>query len=192
MNRAANCTLQAGSLANPARRRILAGLGLVVATTLLLRVALEMRARAPRRDGIARIGQSLPHLPVARRNGQLLDLSAEGAGRKRVIVFFSPACRVCREELPHLEPFPVDLQLLMVDVGDSDSAEALKTPAGADAALYCDRGEAFRRSFPMLGVPLILFVDEQGVLRDGLAGPAGREALQHKLQSFAAAPEEIR
>ena len=107
-------------------------------------------------------------------------------------MFFSPACRICSKELRYLEPFPTGLRLSMVDVGGDGPAEAPKTPAGTDAALYRDRGRAFRRSFPMLGVPLILFVDERGVLRDGVAGPAGRESLQHKLQSFAAVPEDER
>jgi hypothetical protein len=171
------------------RHRILAGLALVIATSLLLRLALEIRTNAPRRDTVARIGQKLPHLPVVGRNGQDLDLSAEDAGRRRVIVFFSTACPVCRKELPYLEPFPASLRLSMVDVGGNGSAEAPKMPAGADAALYRDQGSAFRRSFPMLGVPVILFVDERGVLQDGVAGPACREVLQHKIQSLAGAPE---
>ena len=185
MIRAAKCPIRAASPALPARRRVLAGLGLVMATTFLFRLALEIRAKAYQHEGIARIGQQLPHLPVADRDGQLFDLSAEGVGRRRVIVFFSPGCRVCREELPYLEPFPTGLQLMMVDVGGDRSVDASERTARADAALYYDRANAFRRAFPMLGVPLVLFVDEQSILRDGVAGPAGRESLQHKLRQFA-------
>lgn len=133
-------------------------------------------------DSLARLGRPLPSLRVD-ASGTAADLKDLVAGRKSVIVFYSPTCRVCRETLPALQPFPATLQLIMVSESSAEAdPEALRFPG---AGLYFDRWGALKRSFAVAALPTILFVDERGVLRYGMVGSYRREWVQGKLREFA-------
>ena len=131
---------------------------------------------------LARLDQPLPSL-VVDASGVKVDLKKFAEGVRCIIVFYSPSCRICREVLPALRPFPPALRLIMVnEAPDQEGSEISGFP---NAALFHDRWRALSRSFAAAALPTILFVDEDGILRDGLAGSHGREFVQQKLKEFA-------
>jgi hypothetical protein len=131
---------------------------------------------------IARLGEPLPSLTVD-ASGISADLRRLSAGRKTIIVFYSPTCRICKETLPALQPFPATLQLIMVSESSAGGdPEALRFPG---AATYFDRWGILKHSFAIAALPTILFVDERGILRDGMVGFYPRERVQRKLIEFA-------
>jgi hypothetical protein len=106
-------------------------------------------------------------------------------GRRSVIVFYSDSCHSCQEVLPELLPFPRSLRLIMIDEAEGEAQDRTHT-AGLETALHLrDPNRVLLRSFPMSAMPTILFVDEQGILRDALVGARARGRLQQKLIEFA-------
>lgn len=131
---------------------------------------------------IVRLGQPLPRLPVD-NSGAECDLRQIIAGCKSVVVFYSPACRTCEEELPALQPFPEALRLVMVSESNAQGQRnSLLFPG---AVSFYDRWGILTRSFAIAALPTILFVDERGILREGLVGTHPRELVQTKLREFA-------
>jgi len=171
-------------------RRIVAGLCLSAIAGLFLFFGLGIYHDPTARGGVAKIGRPLPPLPVSDETGRVVDLVGLHTGSKTVIVFFSPACRTCQHELSRLEPFPSGLQLAMVNLGGTGSMDLFDRLAKAGALLFQDSEHVHRRLFTMLGIPLVLFVDEDGILRDGLPGGAVGTLLQERLQRFAGSRRE--
>ena len=166
------------------RTRVLAATLLLVVVAAALGVSLSLRAHTSRRNSAVRIGSILAALPVVDGSGRLVDAASAGSGRKRIIVFYSPSCDVCHDELPKLQPFPAGVGLTMINVSGECFEEA--NPGGLQYdAMFCDRDGVFERSFSMPVLPTILFVDEQGNLVAALAGSHQRELVQHKLSEFA-------
>jgi hypothetical protein len=54
-----------------------------------------------------------------------------------------------------------------------------------DAAILHDRWNALSRAFTTIALPIFLFVDGNGILRDGLVGRHDRFFVQQKLKEFA-------
>ncbi len=133
-------------------------------------------------DSIARLGRPLPSL-VVDAGGSAIDLKTLVGGRRSVIMFYSPACRVCRETLPALQPFPASLQLILVSEAQPSAEPDASHIEGA--ACFFDRWEVLRRFFAIAALPTILFIDEKGILRDGMVGSYERDRVRRKLQAFA-------
>ncbi len=167
------------------RRRLAAALCLLAGISVgaLLRTWVRTGPADP--HTLARIGRPLPPL-IVDGSGAAVDLRKIIAGRRGVIVFYSASCRICREELPSLKPFPDELRLIMVSEtrtpGDRMGSEF------PDALLFYDRWNVLYRAFALAAVPTIIFIDEDGILRGGLVGSHRREVLQKKLKEFASRP----
>ena len=144
-----------------------------------------VRGHAPTRSSIARLGRQLPALPVVDASGTEVDIGKVALGSKSIIAFYSASCHVCQAVLPELHPFPPSLRLLLVD---EEAGNSIESPHGLGigrALVFQDRNNVLARSFPMSGVPTILFVDERGVLRGGLVGQHARGLVQRRLREFA-------
>ena len=167
------------------RRRLVSGLCLLIGMTLAGTARFHgARVRTASPDGVARLQQRLPHLPVVDYAGRPVDLALAARGRKSVIVFFSDSCHSCQEVLPELLPFPRSLRLIMVNEAPG-KAQFHPHTAGLEEALQLrDPNRVLVRSFPMSGMPTILFVDEGGVLREALVGTRARGRLRQKLTEF--------
>lgn len=162
------------------RRRLLAGITLLLSASALTGLGLEIRSYFTRPDELARTGRTLPPLPVLDPLGSVVDAAQVAQGRKRVIVFYSPSCRVCQRELPELRPFPPTLNLVMI----SERPEREAAITGREASFY-DRDGVLSRSFPLAGLPTILLVDRKGVLRAAFTGAQTRKRIQRNLKNFA-------
>jgi hypothetical protein len=162
-------------------RRFIAALGLAAAI-IAAGYFLWIRLQSASPQSQVRINRPLPPLVVASA-GAAVDLRTFAAGARRVIVFYSPSCHICKEVLPALQPFPSNLQLIMVrESSDPNDLDVSGFPA---AALFHDRWHVLSRAFTAVALPTFLFVDGSGVLRDGLVGRHERLFIQRKLKEFA-------
>jgi len=168
------------------KRRVISGLcllaGLAVAGYTRL---FWVRTHFPSPGSVARLNRELPSLPVVDASGRIVDISKATLGGKSIVVFYSASCHACELVLPELQPFPPTLRLLLVNEGAGLSSSSRYKTGFEKALHFCDRNGVRSRSFPMSGLPTILFVDERGVLRDGLVGKHSREIVQRKLKAFA-------
>jgi hypothetical protein len=168
----------------PLRRRVKAALFLLVGGGIFLGIKSWTPFGPGDSKTLARIGHPLPPLRV-QLSGTAVDLRDITSGRRSVIVFYSPSCQTCRAELPSLRPFPESLLLVMVSESGSAEREGLDF---GDALLCYDRWGVLTRSFAAAALPTIAFVDENGILRDGLLGSHKPGLLQRKLKEFADRP----
>lgn len=166
------------------KRRILSGVCLSAAILLAGYARVNwVRTHASSPALIARLGSALPPLPVTDASGRLVDVGKLSVGSRTVIAFYSASCHICQAVLPELRPLPAPLRLILVN---EETGKPFHAPEGFETALqFRDSNHVLSRSFPMSGVPTILFVDERGILRDGLVGEHARGLLQRKLKEFA-------
>jgi hypothetical protein len=162
-------------------RRFLTASGLAAAIAVA-GTFLWIRSQSADPHSQVRRNQPLPPLMVA-SSGTAVDLRTFAAGARRVIVFYSPSCRRCQELLPSLRPFPSSLRLIMVNV--SSDLNDPDISGLRPAALFHDRWHVLSRAFTAVSLPVLLFVDGGGVLRDGLVGRHERFFIQKKLKEFA-------
>jgi hypothetical protein len=163
-------------------RRIRAALCLAAGIAGLI-VFIQFFARSANLRSVVRLDQPIPSLMVE-DSGVPKDLKKHIKGKRCVLVFYSPSCRICRDVVPYLHPIPKDLRLILINES-SNQEQALTTQfPGADR--FQDPHRVLTQSFATLSLPSILFVDENGILRDGLAGRHQRNFIQQKLKDFAA------
>jgi hypothetical protein len=120
---------------------------------------------------------------IVQASGADIDLKSVIDGLRSVIVFHSPSCRICREMLPALKPFPPELRLILVN--ESQNQESLAISDFPGAAVFQDRHRVLSRFFGGTALPVMLFVDESGMLRNGLAGRHAWNFVQEQLKNFA-------
>ncbi|HEV2719787.1 MAG TPA: redoxin domain-containing protein [Thermoanaerobaculia bacterium] len=165
-------------------RRSLSALVLLAVAAVTLAAGYKVRHKVPRRGSLVQIGQPLPSLVVFDRDGKRFDLSTMDEGKRRVIVFYSPTCEVCKQELPELTPFPSELTAIYVKESDAPSADPFGVTGNAMDRLT-DRESVLKRAFVMPGLPTMLFIDEHGIVRDGLVGAHAAGFAHKKLEQFA-------
>ncbi|GEM_PF-1068720 len=167
-------------------RRLLAG-SILAAGIIAAGYLLQGEIRSAVRRPPVRLDRPLPPL-VVDRGGTDVEMADIIRGKRSVIVFHSPSCRVCREMMPALDPLPPGLRLVLVRSGKEEARAADGAPWGLDACW--DRHGDFARAF--VALPTLLFVDERGVLVSGITGRRSREFVRARLERFAsgAAPPE--
>lgn len=169
-------------------RRIISSVSLVAVVAAAGWIRFSWVAdRTPTQRTIAVLDRKLPWLPVTDESNARVDLSKLVEGRRSVIVFYSSACPACQSALSRLQPFPTRLRLILVAEGTGVMNGDPGVPGLRWALKLRDPESSFRRSFPMSPVPTILFVDEEGVLRETLVGESESGRLQIRLNSFAEA-----
>ncbi len=165
------------------RTRVLAAVTLIIcAGGFAAATGAPARSREDGSD-IARLGKVAPELGITLEDGTGAKLSSLVQDRRTIVVFHSPVCGVCAATLPALQPFPSSLRLVMVDVSGNPMAPMRVEPNGPRHVAA--NKQVVQRLFPFSGLPTIVFLDETGVIRAGLAGsqPTGR--IQEALQAFA-------
>ncbi|HEY4642225.1 MAG TPA: hypothetical protein VII75_12835 [Thermoanaerobaculia bacterium] len=167
-----------------ARKRALAAGALLVFLAAAAGMALKIRAVTPHDGSKIVMGKDLPRLMVRDAMNKPVDLRAIKSGRRRVFAFYSPTCGVCQHELPELVPFPANLDLVMINEGESNEPDPFL--AGTSAIMHLsDPDASFRTAFSMPSLPTLIFVDEHNVVTDGLIGAHPPAVAQGKLAAFA-------
>jgi thiol-disulfide isomerase/thioredoxin len=164
------------------RRRIASALCLALIAAVAAFFWLRMHPGSVQSDLPARIDQPLPSLMVQGSKGAV-DLKTRVIGKRCIIVFYSPSCKTCKKTLPALRPLPEELRLILVNVTSEQDDSLL--PAHGYAERFYDRWRVLSKSFAAASLPVILFVDEIGILRDGIFGARTRSIVQGKLKEFA-------
>jgi hypothetical protein len=124
----------------------------------------------------------LPPIDVE-ASGVAVNLNQFTSGARAVVVFYSPSCRICREVLPALQPLPSPLRLIMIS--ESLARRDFEISEFSEAVFFYDRWSALERFFMVPTLPVILLVEEGGVIRDGFVGFHDRDWIQQRLKKFA-------
>ncbi len=171
-----------GLVMSKSKRRIYAALCLAAAAVAAVFLRIPLAPGFADTKLLARIGHPLPELIVENSEGAV-DLGKLVSGTRSVIVFYSPSCKTCERALPALRPFPDTLRLILVNESPGEGDEELSGFQGA--ARFYDRQKTLSRLFVAPTLPTILFIDESGILRDGIVGYYQRAFVQQKLENFA-------
>ena len=166
------------------RKRSLAATVLVALVVVIGGVRWKLSTVAPSKDTTVAIGRPLPAFLVKDAAQKAVDLRTVKPGTRRVVAFYSPACEVCKQEMPSLMPFPENLELIMVN---EDHTGAHDPYVGRTTSRFSDPDETFKRAFKYPSLPTFLFIDEKGVVVDGLVGSHAPDVAKTRLAAFARA-----
>jgi hypothetical protein len=172
---------------NKTLRSILQDRGIGAALILILGIIglvgiLQLYAHLTTPHSLARLNQPIPSI-MMENAGTYQNLKKYLEGTRCVLVFYSPACRICKEVVPYLYPLPKGLRLILIN--ESSNKEDTLIAQFPKADRLQDPHRTLAQTFPTLSLPTILLIDERGILRDGLAGRHQRNFIQQKLNNFA-------
>jgi len=152
-------------------------------------------------SGSAAAGLSTPapEFRLQTHDGKTLELSALRGKSGAVLVFFATWCPGCMEEVPHIKRF-ADLArergVLVYGVNlkqTQDVIDAFVREYAVNYRILLDRDATVTRDYAVTGIPLIVGIDAEGLIRyRDHALPADEEALLRSLApaGTAAAPEK--
>jgi hypothetical protein len=163
-------------------RRIWAGLCLALGIAAAVLLAIWTHPGAKAHHMLARINGPMPPIEVE-ASGAATNLKQLVSGAKHVVVFYSLSCGICREVLPALQPFPSALRLIMISESIPRTNSEMSKFHEAD--FFYDRWNMLARLFIVSPLPVILLVDEGGIIRDGFVGFHERDWIQQRLNQFA-------
>ncbi|MCX7667679.1 MAG: TlpA family protein disulfide reductase [Atribacterota bacterium] len=120
--------------------------------------------------------------------GNVLQLG-KFAGRPIILVFFSPRCGDCKEEMPYLkELYSIHQEqgLIMVGVGirNKKDIEDFVQEQGVPFPVVVDETLEVSKSFGVFFLPHVVFFDKQGKITYSKAGKISQEELTTNLKSI--------
>jgi cytochrome c biogenesis protein CcmG/thiol:disulfide interchange protein DsbE len=157
--------------AGPARRPIVLGLVVAVATTaVLVGFAWLTGPRSGSGDGLLERGRPAPPIAGTTLDGTTIAL-AELRGRPVIVNFWGPTCVPCRTEFPllksklaqHEADGLVVLGVLMAD--PPEPARAFVAEQGATWQTVIDPDGAIKNAYRVVARPQSYFIDREGILR---------------------------
>ena len=125
----------------------------------------------------------VPELYFADHQGSVHDIKSQLLNHKTVLAFISPTCGVCEVVVPELFPLPPGVQLVLVDVKNKPGSATPFPDSDLVHTVY-DTQKNFTRLIPIGGIPTIIMVDQNAVVRVGLVGHKSREEVQKALEKF--------
>lgn len=120
------------------------------------------------------IGKQAPEFTLARLKGEASNFTNARAGKKAVIIFWATWCPHCHEELARLsktigEIEQKGIKILLVDVGETkEEVKAYFDNKGYDFNSFLDEENALQEPYAIVGVPTVVFVNEQGIVKSVL------------------------
>lgn len=139
------------------------------------------------------IGQKAADFTLKDFNGNNVKLS-EFYGKKAVVLdFWAAWCPFCVEEMVQLEKAQQTYkdQLVMIGIHRTDSGEAIVTgkkfadERGISYLLLQGTSEIYRASTRGLqAMPVAVFIDKEGVVRDIKLGPKTEEEIKEKVEKL--------
>ncbi len=133
------------------------------------------------------VGQKAAPFTLLTIDGKTLELESFAKDRVTLLVFGTTWCPSCRHEIPVLREYCDDLQddglkVLGIDVQESKkkvSSFAEKNRINYPVALDINAEAA--RLYKVVGIPLNIILDKDGVIRYKDARPPGKEVLEKLL-----------
>ncbi len=115
-----------------------------------------------------------PDFTLEKVSGKSSNLTDARAGKKAIIFFWATWCPHCHEELGKLNAAlssveSKGIKVLLVDVGESrEEVSAYLEHAQIQLDSFLDEENALQDPYGLIGVPTVVFVDEQGLIKDTL------------------------
>ena len=125
---------------------------------------------------ILAVGQPAPRLQVTLTDGSLFD-SADYEGTPLWVNFMATWCPQCVDELPLMKRYQKDLgdklQIVVVDVGEErEVVRPYMRELDVDLPVGLDTDAAIQAQWGAYALPVHLFIDEDGLVRDVIYGGA--------------------
>lgn len=122
------------------------------------------------------IGAAAPSFSLTGMDGKTYNLR-QFRGKPVLLNFWASWCGPCRDEAPYLtklkEKFGSELQIVAVNVTDSDSEKSARQFAssyGFTFPVLLDPDGTAAARYRIRPIPTSLFIDANGVIRDGVLG----------------------
>ncbi|MBB6730208.1 TlpA family protein disulfide reductase [Cohnella zeiphila] len=122
------------------------------------------------------IGAAAPSFTLTGMDGKTYNLR-QFRGKPVLLNFWASWCGPCREEAPYLtklkEKYGNELQIVAVNVTDSDSEKSARQFAssyGFTFPVLLDPDGTAAARYRIRPIPTSLFIDANGVIRDGVLG----------------------
>jgi peroxiredoxin len=119
------------------------------------------------------VGESFPAFQLPDFTGRTLGID-DLAGKRVLLVHWSPACGFCEQIAPDLAALQGDLrkhraELVLVSYGDVESNRRFAEEHGLDCRILLLEGSAELQPFQGLGTPVAYLLDEEGRVAEPLA-----------------------
>ncbi len=140
-------------------------------------------------DALFGVGRPAPALQVAQLGGGTIDLAAL-RGHPVWVAFTAMSSPVARDEYAAMESFALrhaDTGLVVVTVHEKDdpvAVQALVDGIGVTFPVGLDASGAAARDWRVLALPMHFWVGADGIVRDGMFGGAGLDAMAAGLRSI--------
>jgi len=129
-----------------------------------------------------------PDFTLQNINGEPISLS-DFRGKPVMLIFWKINCAACQSQIPCTQAFYDELSsdtiaVLSINVADSISAvQTYITSLGINYPVLLDLQGRVAQSYGIPGVPVTLFIDEQGILKAYQIGPfESQEAIESALK----------
>jgi peroxiredoxin len=142
------------------------------------------------------VGQMAPDFTLRDSSGQMVSLS-DFRGRPVVMIFWASWCPYCKEELPLLQEMSVKygeqgLVVLGVDLLGSkgetqEKALAFVKEKKISFPILFDEGAQVFRNYLGRGIPILIFVDRDGIVASNYPGAMAAQSLEAQIQRLVAA-----
>ena len=179
----------------PSKQHLLATLGILVVTALILGILTQGLRLNPDQSTTALIGKKAHPIATAWLQGQeLLPGDKNGQlnfppleGRPVILNFWASWCVSCRSEAAIIQAFwqqhrnkgPLVIGIAIQDT--RESAAEFARFFGKSYPLSLDPDGRAAIDYGVTGVPETFFIDPDGIIRRKIAGPVDREALEEML-----------
>jgi thiol-disulfide isomerase/thioredoxin len=136
-------------------------------------------------------GEPAPKLVVVSFDGGEVDLSQFYGEKAVVLDFWAGWCPFCIEEMPELQKaqdrFGDDLLMIGAHRTDTEAISVGKKFAqdrGVSYLLIKDGDGSLYRASGGIGMPVAVFIDKEGVVREIKSGPKTEEEIQEKVNGL--------
>jgi peroxiredoxin len=123
-----------------------------------------------KRDGLP-VGSSAPIFRLPQLDGGLLSLD-EYRGQRVLLVSSDPQCSPCNQLAPQLEQLhrrTIDLQILMISRGDSETNRVKAAEHGLTFPIVLQQHWEISLDYAMFATPIAYLVDEHGIITEDVA-----------------------
>jgi peroxiredoxin len=133
-------------------------------------------------------GDAAPAFELPRLEGGTAAFPGDYRGRVVALRFWADWCPFCRSEIQALEPLYErhrgrGLVLLAVNVMQPrERVEAFVRDLGSSAEVLLDGDGSVTRAYAVLGLPVTVFVDRQGIVSARVVGESTPEAFERVAQ----------
>ena len=174
--------------AQSARRWRLLRRALITLLSLLLAALLYLLLMAFS-DGL-RPGEMAPDFVGQTLQGQEIRLSAL-RNKETMLVFWSPDCSVCREELPSIQAIaddpaqPINL-ITVVSYTPSEEVKAFVAEKRLNFPIISDESGEISQRYNVHGIPFTFLIQRAGVIDSTIVGGDSERSLRDKIFSWTA------